>query len=106
MGTLKENIQHEVHLFEPKSLEQAFSMTRKVENKNMASIRLATDNYKEHHVTSPKLTRLTLQQMDEKREKVLCFNCDNKYSKGHKCDKNKSFYIDCEEEKDQELEPS
>jgi hypothetical protein len=44
--------------------------------------------------------------MDERREKGLCFNCDNKYSKGHKCGEKKLFYIDCEEEEDQELEPS
>jgi hypothetical protein len=109
MGTLKENIQHEVCLFEPKSLEKAFSMERKVENKNMATRRVATNNYREHHVPSPNLTqptRLTPQQMDERREKGLCFNCDNKYSKGHKCGEKKLFYIDCEEEEDQELEPS
>jgi hypothetical protein len=59
MGTLKENIQHEVHLFNPKSLEQAFNMARKVDNKIMATRRVATKNYREHHVTSPKLIRLT-----------------------------------------------
>ena len=42
--------------------------------------------------------------MDEIREKLLCLNCDNKYSKGHKCGEKKLFYIDCEEEEDQELE--
>jgi hypothetical protein len=106
MGTLKENIQHEVHLFEPKALEQAFSMERKVENKNMAIRRVATNNYREHHVPSSKLTqptRLTPQQMNKRREKGLCFNCENKYSKGHKCSEKKLFYIDYE---DQELEPS
>jgi hypothetical protein len=29
-----------------------------------------------------------------------------KYNKGHKCSENKLFYIDYEEEEDQELEPS
>jgi hypothetical protein len=106
---LKEIIQHEVHLLEPKSIEHAFSVARKVESKNMATRRVATNNYREHHVPSPNLTqptRLTPQQMDERREKGLCFNCDNKYSKGHKCGERKLFYIDCEEEEDQELEPS
>jgi hypothetical protein len=109
MGTLKDSIQHEVHLFKPKSIEKYFSMERKVENKNMATRRVATNNYREHHVPSPNLTqpkRLTPWQMDERREKGLCFNCDNKYSKGHKCGENKLFYIDYEEEEDQELEPS
>jgi hypothetical protein len=108
MGTLKENIQHEVHLFEPKSLEKAFNMARKVENKNMATRRVATNNYREHHVPSPNLTqptRLTPQQMDERREKGLCFNCDKSTVRGINGE-NKLFYIDCEEEEDQELEPS
>jgi hypothetical protein len=59
MGTSKENIQHKVCLLELKSLEQAFSMIRKVENKNMATRRVATNNYREHHVPSTNLTQLT-----------------------------------------------
>jgi hypothetical protein len=44
--------------------------------------------------------------MDERRENGLCFNCEKKYSKGHNCGENKLFYIDYEEEEDQELKPS
>ena len=56
MGTLKESIQHEVCLFDPKSLKHAFNLARKVESKNMATRRVATNNYIEHHVPSPNLT--------------------------------------------------
>jgi hypothetical protein len=42
--------------------------------------------------------------LEERKEKGLCFNCDNKYSKGHKCGEKKLFYIDCEVE--EEKEPS
>jgi hypothetical protein len=59
MGTLKDNIQHEVRLFEPKSLEKAFSVASKVENKNMSTRRLATNNYIERHVPFPNLTQPT-----------------------------------------------
>jgi hypothetical protein len=38
-------------------------------------------------------------------KKGLCFNCDNKYSKGHKCNEMKLFYINCEKEDYKELEP-
>ena len=75
-------------------------MARKVENTNMAmTTRKAFSNtYRENNVPSSKPPqRLTSQQLDEQREKGLCFNCDNKYSKGHKCSENKLFYIDCEE---------
>jgi hypothetical protein len=53
---------------------------------------------------TPQPTRLTPQQLMEIKEKGLCFNCDSKYSKGHKCGKKKLFYIDCEEEEEQEQE--
>jgi hypothetical protein len=47
---------------------------------------------------TPQPTRLTPQQVDERREKGLCFNFDSKYSKGHKCGENKLFYIDYKDE--------
>jgi hypothetical protein len=81
MGTLKDTIKHKVCLFEPKSLDQYFSMERKVENKNMDTIRLATNNYREHHVPSPNFNqpkRLIAYKMNERRENELCFDCDRK----------------------------
>jgi hypothetical protein len=110
IGTLKDNIQqHEVYLFEPTSLEMAFRMERKVESKNMVMTtkRFLSNAYRESNAPSsnlPKPTRLTPQQMDERRVKGLCFNCDSKYSKGHKCGEKKLFYIDCEEDEEKEKE--
>jgi hypothetical protein len=72
-----------------------------VENENIVSIMVSAKNYREHHVPSPKPTQpkiLTPKQIDERREKGICFNCDKKYSEGHKCDDKKLFYIDYEEE--------
>jgi hypothetical protein len=115
IGNLKDKIQHEVHLWEPKSLENAFRVERNVQSKNMAmATRRTTPNiYRENNVTSyktPQPTRLTPQQLEERKEKGLCFNCDNKYSKGHKCGEKKLFYMDFEEEEEeeqkQEQEPS
>ena len=42
--------------------------------------------------------------MEEKRAKGLCYNCDRKYTKGHKCAEKKLFYVDCEEEEEKEQE--
>ena len=111
IGTLKDKIQHEVRLFEPTSLEKAFMVARKVESKNlvMATRRTTPNPSRESNVPSfdpSQPTRLTPQQMDERREKGLCFNCDNKYSKGHKCGEKKLFHIDYEEEEANEHEPS
>ena len=54
IGTLKDNIQHEVHLFEPSSLEKDFMMARKVERKNMAMTtrNTSSNTYKENGVPS------------------------------------------------------
>ena len=87
IGTLKDNIQHEVCLFEPTSLEKAFIVARKVESKNleMATRRTTSNSSRENNVPSsspPQPTRLRPRQMNERREKGLCFNCESKYSKG------------------------
>ena len=100
-GTLKDNIQHEVCVWEHDSLEKAFRLARKFECKIMATRKPTTHIYKDGGVATPRLpqpTRLTPQKLEEKREKVLCYSCDRKYSKGHKCAEKKLVYIDCEEE--------
>lgn len=108
MGTLKANIQQEVYLWDPKSLNNAFKVARNVESKIMATIRIQTNTYKEGNVSTSIMqpTRLKPQRLEEIREKGLCYNCDNKYNKGHKCSVKKLFYIDCEKEEEYELEPS
>ena len=63
--------------------------------------------YRENNAPScktPQPTRLTPQELEERKEKGLFCNCDNKYSKGHKCGEKKLFYIDCEEEEEEEEE--
>ena len=49
---------------------------------------------------------MTPQQLEEKRAKGICYSCDRKYTKGHKCAEKKLFYIDCEEEEEKEQEMS
>jgi len=44
--------------------------------------------------------------LEEKREKGLCYNCDRKYTKSHKCDEKKLLYIDYEEEEEKDQEKS
>ena len=100
IGTFKYKIQHEARLFEPSSLEKDFMMAREFESKNMAmTIQKGFSNtYRENNVLFSKSPQsLTPQQLDERRAKVLWFNYDSKYSKGHKCGEKELFYIDCEE---------
>ena len=109
IGTLKDNIQHEVRILEPDSLEKSFRLARKIECKIMATRKLTTHIYKYGSVVTPRFpkpTSLTPQQLEAKREKGLCYSCDRKYTKGHKCAEKKLFYIDCEEEEENEEETS
>jgi hypothetical protein len=83
IGNLKDNIQHEVRLWEPKSLENAFKVARNVESKNMAMATRRTNPniYRVNNSPSsktPQPTRLTPQQLEERKEKGLCFNYDSK----------------------------
>eukprot|EP00253_Pinus_taeda_P022009 PITA_22009 len=107
--TLKDNIQYEVHLWELNSLEKVFRLERKIERKIMATRKSTTHNFKDGSVVAPSLpqpTRLKPQQLEEKRSKGLCYNCDRKYTKGHKCAEKKLFYIDYGEEEEKEKEIS
>ena len=59
-----------------------------MESKIMATRKHTSHNYKYESVVThslPQLIRLTPQQLEEKRAKVLCYSCDSKYTKGHKC---------------------
>ena len=72
IGTLKDNIQHEFHVWEPDSLEKAFTLPRKLECKIMATRKSTTHIYKYGSVATPRLpqpTRLKPQQLEEKKKK-------------------------------------
>ena len=91
----------------PQQLERVKGLCYIVESKIMATRNYTPHNYKYGSVVSPilpQLIRVTPQQLEEKREKGLCCNCDRKCTKGHKCVEKKLFYIYCEEkwEKGQE----
>src|ERR1700735_386942 len=55
IGSLKDNIQHDVRLWETDSLEKSFRLARKMEKKNMATRKHTTHNYKDGSVVAPSL---------------------------------------------------
>eukprot|EP00253_Pinus_taeda_P036594 PITA_36594 len=109
IGTLKDSIQHEVHLWESDSMEKAFRIATKIERKIMETRKSSNHKYKDGSGVAPILPlpiRLTPQQLEEKREKWIFYSCDRKYTKAHKCAVKKLFYIDWEEEEEKEQETS
>ena len=108
LGGLKDHIQHEVCMFCPNSVNESFILAHRVEKKFLISRKQGTNVTRDKGYSTPYLpqpTRLTPQQIEEKKEKGLCFNCDNKYSRGHKCSEKKLFYIEglSEEEEDEPI---
>jgi len=72
IGTLNDNIQHEVLLWEPDSLEKAYMLARKIERKIMETRKPTTHNYKDRTVVAPirsPPTRLTPKKLEEKKSK-------------------------------------
>ena len=75
-------------------LERVKGLCDIVESKIMETRKHTLHNYKDGSVVSPSLPqpiRVTPQQLEEKREKRLCYNGDSKCTKGHKCAEKKLF---------------
>eukprot|EP00253_Pinus_taeda_P009445 PITA_09445 len=78
IGTLKDNIQHEVCLWEPDSLEKAFKLARKMGSKIIVTRMPTTHNYKDGCVVAPSLPQpiRVLKLLEEKQlyeESSKCF---------------------------------
>ena len=71
---LKDNIQHEVRVWEPNSLEKAFKLARKIETKIMVTRKPTTQIYKYGSVATTRLrqpTKLKPQKLEEKGVKGI-----------------------------------
>ncbi|XP_061341120.1 uncharacterized protein LOC133287507 [Gastrolobium bilobum] len=108
---LKKDIQHDVSAFRPSSLSHAMSLAKIHESKLLLKTNppklhssypplLPTLQSRFHQTTNttkpfvpnttptqnqPLTHKLTQSQMQERRDKNLCFYCGEKYFKGHKC---------------------
>nr|XP_017218446.1 PREDICTED: uncharacterized protein LOC108195935 [Daucus carota subsp. sativus] len=132
---LQADIRGMISLLEPTTLEQALKLARYYEQtqpnqfkkgapykttySTPASYKMGTDltssNSSKSALTSPKVAEtitskprpLTYSQREERRQKGLCFYCDEKFVKGHECKKPQNFLMIVEEEvtKEGEGEP-
>lgn len=99
---LKKEVQLGVQMFRPISLAAATSLTRLQEEKNMANKRFQRPDTNMVGMTNsseinkgpipfqsksniPPIKMLSSAEMNERREKGLCYNCDDEYSSGHHC---------------------
>ncbi|KAL5779345.1 hypothetical protein ACOSQ2_010082 [Xanthoceras sorbifolium] len=93
MGGLKIDIAYGIRMFKPKSLNEAISLARMKDEqltRHRKFIRpFNQSNTKVPSPTKPKIAlpmkRLSWDEMQRKRARGLCFNCDERFTPGHKC---------------------
>lgn len=109
---LNDDIARMVEMFNPSSLKQAIQLARKQElqlvsmkgeSRQMSGfISLKEGSGKSNESNKAAMfKKLTPTEIEERRKKKLCFNCDEPYQWGHKC--KKLFVIICEDNQETEL---
>ncbi|KAM0057123.1 putative retrotransposon gag domain, aspartic peptidase domain superfamily [Helianthus debilis subsp. tardiflorus] len=118
MAGLEEEIQLQVRMFNPKNIQEAFCLAKLQEATNKA--KRGRVGFKPPILPNPSNNKqpvsfsktvgldskrnvirktLTKSEMDERRSKGLCFNCDEKYSQEHICKGNRKpqlYHIEVE----------
>ncbi|KAJ0095624.1 hypothetical protein Patl1_16955 [Pistacia atlantica] len=104
MGGLKAEIAVEVRMFRPKSLQGAIDLAKRQDEK-LQKMKKVVGNFRNtNRIPSPTIPttsnpmpvsvkplptsavkRLTFEEMRAKCEKNLCFNYDEKFTPGHRC---------------------
>ncbi|XP_021623868.1 uncharacterized protein LOC110623248 [Manihot esculenta] len=99
LSGLQESISVEVELHQPQDLVTAMSMSRLYERKLYTRSSTTRDIKRNSPLPDSRnnrtIKRLTRDEMDERRKKGLCFNCDEPFVRGHHC--KRLFWIDLED---------
>ena len=95
MGSLKSEIADDIRMFKPKSLKEAISLARMRDDQLTRQRRFTRPlqpNWPQPDFSTqmkskptPTMKRLTWEEMQKRRAQGLCFNCDDKFTAGHKC---------------------
>ncbi|GKD76866.1 hypothetical protein Tco_1339487 [Tanacetum coccineum] len=84
MGGLKPEIAYGIRMFKPTNLKDATSLAR-MKDKQLNRLSPITQASSAGPTMNTTMKRLTWDEMQKKRAKGLCFNCDEKFNVGHKC---------------------
>ncbi|XP_077235247.1 uncharacterized protein LOC143877215 [Tasmannia lanceolata] len=110
---LKEEIRMTVQMFKPITISQALGLARLQEENILAMAKrnrfntIRQDQFKpvtlEKTQSKPNegagpttIKWLTLSEMDERRSKGLCFNCDEQFKPGHRCKRRQLYLIEAD----------
>ncbi|KAH9657212.1 hypothetical protein KPL70_022965 [Citrus sinensis] len=103
MGGLKSEISEEIRMFRPRTLKEAISLVRMKDEQLSRQRKLfqsPTSNRAQLTITqTPPATpikRLSWEEMQRRRAQGLCFNCNERFTAGHKCSKAQLLIFDSE----------
>lgn len=90
MGGLKTEIADGIRMFKPKTLKEAISLARMRDEQLSRQRKIHRPNFISPTSSPVKKTetpirRLTWDEMQKKRAQGLCFNCEEKFTPGHRC---------------------
>jgi hypothetical protein len=122
LGGLKEEIHLPIKMFNPPTLLIAYGLAKMQEEHVLSARRFRSPNLNfpnssaqrfggghssQQGVISQKLVihvqKISQAQMEERRKKGLCYNCDSKWQFGHKCQTPKLFLINFVEWKEGQI---
>ncbi|KAL4379488.1 hypothetical protein GQ457_02G040490 [Hibiscus cannabinus] len=92
LGGLKVEIADGIRMFKPKTLEDVISLAKMRDDQLMRQRKFQRPSNVINQSSSlptskpaPSMKRLTWSEMQQRRAQGLCFNCDEKFTTGHKC---------------------
>ena len=108
LSGLKDEVRLPMKMLHPKNLNEAFGLAKIQEEYLHSSHRIQkfSLDYTKPSILGPKLDvkvdsrlklplqRLSPTQMEERRRKGICFNCDEKFQPGHQCKSAKLFLLE------------
>ena len=95
MGGLKSEISVDIRMFKPRMLKDAISLAhmkdkqlrqqRKVGRPPLSNRSMLTSSQPAKSTPPSTIKRLSWEEMQRRRAQGLCFNCNEKFTAGHKC---------------------
>ncbi|KAH9696914.1 hypothetical protein KPL71_023390 [Citrus sinensis] len=103
MGGLKPEIAEDIRMFRPRTLKEAISLARMKDDQIArqkkiirSSIPIRSPYALNRATTTTPYKRLSWEEMQRRRAQGLCFNCNDKFTAGHKCTKAQLLILECE----------
>lgn len=109
LGGLKDEIAVEVCIFKPRTLLKAIELARMQDdqlsrsriNSRLKATKPQGGNPLAHPIAQsnaslPPIKKISWEEMQKRREKGLCFNCNDRFTSGYRCQVNHMFVIEAE----------